>query len=182
MRMSFPETFYAVDVAFAVFVVLFGATGLLLGFAGELARLLVISTLAAVVVFFYPQLSGLAMQQWPSLPANAVHVVVGLVLLSASFLLYLLLRQVLKMMVEKKIGAVFDHILGGLTGLLLGTLGGLLLLTSMTLRPPESRTYVVISERSVIGAWVCENLAPRLVPRLRALPVFEGPQEEVPEE
>ena len=64
--MSFPETFYTIDVLFGVFVLLFGFAGLLRGLSGELARLLGFIILLGGFCFFYPSLTQLAARHWGS--------------------------------------------------------------------------------------------------------------------
>lgn len=170
--MIFPETFYTIDVLFGVFVLLFGFAGLLRGLSGELARLLGFIVLLVGFCFFYPSLAQLAARHWGALPPVAVQVIVGLVMLLAGFLVFFALRVVLKSLLHKLIHGVADKIAGALLGLLFGVLLGLSVFSSLSLIPDEE-VYRMLSEKSVVGGWVCERLAPWLHPRLMELPVFD---------
>lgn len=179
--MSFPETFYTVDVLFGAFVALFGAAGMLRGLAGELARLLALIALLAVSCFCYPQLSQMAAQQWQGLPPVAVQTVTATILLLSAFLFYVFVKLILTRALKEQVGPLFDKILGAVTGMIFGTLIGLSVFCSLSLMPQE-RVYTLLSERSAIGAWVCNRLTPWVYPRLLELPAFNDGQLEVPAE
>lgn len=170
--MSFPETFYTIDVLFGLFVLLFGFAGLLRGLSGELARLLGFLFLLSGFCFFYPTLTQLAAQHWGTLSPVAVQVIVGLILLLIGLLVFFALRVVLTVLFRQLFKGVVDRLFGGLFGLLFGALLGLSVFSSLSLIPDEE-VYRMLSEKSVVGAWVCERLAPWLYPRLMELPVFD---------
>jgi uncharacterized membrane protein required for colicin V production len=169
--MTFPETFYTIDVLFGVFVLLFGVAGLLRGLSGELARLLAFVFLLAGFSLFYPSLTQLAAQNWSALSPVAVQVVVGLLVWLAGFVLFFVLRALFKKILQQKIHGLVDKAAGALLGLLFGSLLGLSILVSVSLIPHES-AYRMLSEKSTVGGWVCEHLTPWLYPRLMELPVF----------
>jgi hypothetical protein len=59
-----------------------------------------------------------------------------------------------------------------LSGFLLGALIALTLMATFTLMPSDG-LYRVLNERSVVGAWVCENLTPTFHQKMTELPVFD---------
>jgi len=170
--MSFPETFYAIDVLFGLFVLLFGVTGLLRGLADELARLLAFTFLLLGFAFFYPSLTQLAARKWSVMSPVAVQVTVGVVLWLGGMLLFFGLRFSLKKLLCEQIPGLMNRIGGGLIGLLSGALLGLCVLSAVSLVPNEA-AYRMLSEKSMVGGWVCERMTPWLHPRLMELPVFD---------
>jgi uncharacterized membrane protein required for colicin V production len=179
--MSFPDTFYTIDVLFGIFVLLFGAAGMLRGLAGELARLITLTVLLAVSCFFYSQLCQMAARQWTALPPVAVQAITAVVLLLCAVLLFILLKAVLRHVLKQQVGVFFDRILGALLGMVFGGLIGLSVLCALSLLPQE-KTYRMLSEKSAVGSWVCTRLTPWIYPRLLELPVFSSGELEVPAE
>lgn len=171
--MGLPETFYTIDVLFAVFVLLFGVAGMLRGLAGELARLITLVVLLAGSCFFYPQLTQFAARKWATLPPAAVQVVTAAMLLLGAVLFYIILKLILARAFKEQVGIFFDRILGALTGMLFGALIGLSVLCALTLLPNE-KAYTTLPEKSVVGTWVCHRLTPWIYPKLKELPVFNG--------
>lgn len=178
-EMAFPDTFYTIDVLFAVFVLLFGVAGMLRGLAGELARLITLVALLAASCFFYPQLSQFAARQWAALPPAAVQAVTAGMLILGAVLFYILLKLILTRAFKEQVGVFFDRVFGALTGMVFGALIGLSVLCALSLLPNE-KTYTMLSEKSSIGAWVCNRLTPWVYPKLMELPVFRGENVEVP--
>ncbi len=170
--MNFPETFYTIDVLFGVFVLLFGAVGLLRGLSGELARLLAFSFLVAGFSVLHPSLTQLTARNWRTLSPVAIQVMVGVVIWLTGFLLFFVLRALLKKILHQRIPGLVDKMGGAVFGLLSGALLGLSVLVSVSLIPHES-VYRMLSEKSVVGGWVCERLTPWLYPRLMELPAFD---------
>ena len=170
--MSFPDTFYSIDVLFGLFVLLFGVVGLLRGLADELARLLAFAFLLCGFAVFFPALTQIAARHWSTLSPVAVQVVVGLVLWFSAMLLFFLLRFSLKKFLCERIDALVNKLSGTLVGLLSGALLGLSVLSMVSLVPDES-VYQMLSEKSAVGGWVCERMTPWLHPRLMELPVFD---------
>ena len=170
--MSFPETFYTIDVLFGLFVLFFGVVGLFRGLSGELARLLAFVFLLCGFAFFYPSLTQLAAHNWNALPPVAVQVIVGLILWLSGLLLFFALRVLLKKFLKERIPRLADQVFGSALGLLFGVLIGLSVFSALSLFPHE-RVYRMLSEKSVVGGWVCERLTPWLYPRLMELPVFD---------
>ena len=170
--MSFPDTFYTIDVLFGLFVLLFGVIGLLRGLADELARLLAFAFLLCGFAVFFPSLTQLAARNWNMLSPIAVQVVVGLVLWLSAMLLFFLLRFLLKKLFREQVRPLLNKISGTLVGLLSGALTGLSVLSVVSLVPDES-VYRMLSEKSVVGGWVCERMTPWLHPRVMELPVFD---------
>jgi hypothetical protein len=62
-------------------------------------------------------------------------------------------------------------------GMMSGALLGLCVLSVVSLVPDES-VYRKLSEKSMIGAWVCERMTPWLHPKMMELPVFNGEETE----
>ncbi len=180
--MNLPETIYTLDVLFGAFVLLFGISGLLRGLPGELARLLTLVGLLCGICFFYPALTRLAAQQWPDFSTPVIQTVTAAALLLGAILFYVLLRAILQRALKEQIGAFFDRFFGALIGMIFGLLVGLSVLCAVSLLPQE-RPYEILSEKSVIGSWVCTAMTPWLYPRLMDMPVFkEVGQQEVPAE
>ena len=170
--MSFPDTFYTIDVLFVLFVLLFGVIGLLRGLADELARLLAFAFLLCGFAVFFPALTQFAARNWVTLSPVAVQVVVGLVLWMSAMLLFFMLRFSLKKLLCEQVGYLVNKISGALIGFLSGALLSLSILSMVSLVPDEA-VYQMLSEKSVVGGWVCERMTPWLHPRLMELPVFD---------
>ncbi len=171
--MSLPETIYTLDVLFCAFVLLFGVAGMLRGLPGELARLLTLAGLLAGVCFFYPALTRLAAQQWPMLPPAAIHAVTVAALLLCAMVFYLLLRLLLRSLLKDRGGVFLDRVSGAIVGMVFGVLMGLCVLCSISLLP-QDRPYQILSEKSMIGNWVCTTLTPWIYPRLMEMPIFDA--------
>jgi len=170
--MNIPEVFYAVDVLFVAFVLFFVVSGLLRGLSGALASLLALLALLCGVCFFYPTLTQIAARNWGTLPPMMIQLVVLVVLLLVAILLSFLMNILFKQMFKDQMGVVPDRIAGSLVGLLRGALIGLSLMAALSLLPNE-KLYAVLSEKSVVGGWVCNRFTPWLYPRLMELPVFD---------
>lgn len=167
--MWFPEWVYTIDVIFAVGVVLFGIGGLRRGLSGELARVLALAGLLVGVILFYPQWTEGLAQEREQLPVWAVHAAVSTVMILASVLLFFFAQTVLKVFLKQWIGEVTDKLAGAAAGLLRGLVSGLLLFALLGLNETASAT---LSEKSAIGAWVCETITPRVGPWLQELPLI----------
>ncbi len=170
--MSFPEVLYTIDILFVAVVLLFAMVGLLRGFSGELASLLALFVLLGAVLFSYPVLTQIAAENWSTLSPGAIQVVVLLVLALISGLLFFLMHLLFRQMFKERMGMVFHRIAGGFVGLLRGGLIMLCLMAGLSLVPKDA-LYAKISEKSVIGGWVCHRFTPWLYPRLMELPVFD---------
>jgi uncharacterized membrane protein required for colicin V production len=170
--MNFPDTFYTIDVLFGLFVLLFGVVGLMRGLAGELARLLAFSFLLCGFTVFFPALTQLAARNWSTLSTLVVQVLVGVILWLSGVLLFFALRFSFNKLLCERIPNLVNKICGSLVGLFSGALLGLCVLSAVSLVPHEG-TYHMLSERSVIGSWVCERMTPWLHPRMMELPTFD---------
>lgn len=174
--MIFPEMLYTIDILFAAFVLFFAVVGLWRGLSGELASLLTLFVLLGGLCFYYPSLTQMAAQMWDSLPAKVVQGLVLMVLLLASFILSCLLRILFKAMFKSALGVLADKVMGVGVGMLRGALIGISLMAALSLMPSEE-LYMMLSEKSVVGGWVCNHFTPWLYPRLMELPVFDGEEE-----
>lgn len=180
--MNFPETFYTVDVLFGIFVVLFAVSGLLRGGADEVARLLTLIILLTVFGRCYPYLAQATVRGLDMISHKAAYVLAGVVLLAIGILLFIGLKMLLVLWFDHVVGCLFwDRTIGAVAGLLIGTLLGLSVLCSMSLFG-STRLYSVLSERSLIGRWVCGSLTPKVYPSLLKLPAFSNGELEVPAE
>ncbi|MEI8205608.1 MAG: CvpA family protein [Kiritimatiellales bacterium] len=171
--MWFPEQLYTIDILFTVFILLFVFSGIKHGLSGELAHVVTLVALLTAVCFFYPQLTQMATDYWRALSPEAVQIVVPVVMLLAAVLLFLLLRVLFKQLLKDKLGEAADKIAGGLAGALRGALLGSAVLVGLSLIPNDS-LYRVLSEKSSVGAWVCNTLTPWAQPRVMDLPVLKN--------
>ena len=170
--MSFPESFYTIDIVFAVIVLFFAANGLRRGLSGELAGVLTLLLLFGGLFFCYPSLTNLAARNWEALSPVLAQVAVFLILLMVSVLLFVLIRALLARFLKERLGKVADKFSGTAVGVLRGGLVGVSLLALLSLLPSET-VYTALSEKSEVGRWVCERLTPGLHPRLIELPIFD---------
>jgi uncharacterized membrane protein required for colicin V production len=170
--MEFPEQLYTIDIFFLAFVLLFVFSGIRHGLSGELAHVLTLLALLAGICFFYPQLIDLASGYWQALPENVVRNVVPLLMVLGAILLFFLVRAMCKQLLKKRMSEASDKAAGGVIGILRGTLLGLVVLAGISLIPNET-LYRVLSEKSLIGAWVCNTLTPWAQPRIMELPVLK---------
>lgn len=175
--MWFPEWVYTIDVLFVVGVVLFGFGGLRRGLSGELARVLALAGLLAGFLFFYPQWTASLAQEHEQLPPWAVHAVVAVVMVLGSLLLFFLLQGVLKLILKRSLGETSDKLAGLAAGLLRGLVSGLLLFTLLSLHEPIHQT---LSDKSSIGAWVCDAITPTVREWLMDRPLLPARDEEPP--
>jgi len=170
--MNFPEVLYTIDILFVAFVLLFAMIGLLRGFSGELASLLTLFVLLGAVLFSYPVLTQIAAENWGTLSPGAIQAVVLLILVLGSAILFFLMHLLFRQMFKERMGMVFHRIAGGFVGLMRGGLIALCLMAGLSLLPDEA-LYAKLSEKSVIGGWVCNTLTPWVHPRMMELPAFD---------
>ncbi len=170
--MWFPEQLYTIDILFAVFVLLFVFSGIKHGLSGEIAHVVTLIALLIGVCFFYSQLTQLVSDHWRALSPLVVQIAVPVMLLLAAVLLFLLVRALFQQLLKSKLGESADKIAGGLAGALRGALLGLAVFSGVSLIPNES-LYRTLSEKSSVGAWVCNTLTPWAQPRVMKLPVLK---------
>ena len=175
--MWFPEQLYTIDILFAALVLLFVFEGIKHGLSSELAHVVTLIALLAGFCFFNPQLTKLASDHWQAMSPSAVRIIVPVVMLLASVVLFLLLRALFKQMLKDKLGEAADKVAGGLAGALRGALVGSAVLVGLSLIPNDS-LYRTLSEKSSVGAWVCNTLAPWAQPRIMELPVLKDKMSE----
>jgi uncharacterized membrane protein required for colicin V production len=175
--MWFPEQLYTIDILFAALVLLFVFEGIKHGLSSELAHVVTLIALLAGFCFFYPQLTQLASDHWQTLPPSAVQIAVSALMLLAAVLLFVLLRALFKQLLKNKLGEAADKIAGGLAGALRGALVGLVVLVGLSLIPNDS-LYQTLSEKSSVGGWACNTLAPWAKPRIMELPVLKDKMSE----
>jgi uncharacterized membrane protein required for colicin V production len=171
--MSVPDSLYTIDVLFGLFVILFGVAGLFRGLVGELARLITFIFLVCGFAVFFPSLTQLAARHWNTFPPVAIQVLVGIILWLSSILVFFALRFLLNKLFFERLSALANKLCGALMGMLSGALLGLCVLSIVSLVPHET-SYRMLSEKSIVGSWVCESLTPWLHPRVLELPVFNG--------
>lgn len=171
--MWFPEQLYTIDILFAAFVLLFVFSGMKHGFSGELAHVVTLTALLAGVCFYYPQLVDLVTEVWRALPETAVRIAVPVFMLLAAVLLFVAGRALFKRLLKSKLSETADKAVGGLVGILRGALLGLVIFSALSLIPSEA-LYRTLSEKSSVGAWVCNTLTPWAQPRIMELPVLKG--------
>ncbi len=175
--MCFPEVLYTIDILFAALVLLFAFRGTKNGLSGELAHVVTLVALLAGVCFYYPRLTELASDYWRALPESAVRIAVPVVLVLAAVLLFVVVRALFKQLFKSKLGGPVDKIAGGLVGALRGILFGLAVLAGLSLIPNDS-LYRALSEKSSIGAWVCNTLTPWAQSHAGDLPVLKDKMSE----
>lgn len=175
--MCFPEQLYTIDILFAVFVLLFAVSGIKNGLSGELAHVVTLAALLAGVCFYYPQLTQMASGYWSALPESAVRIAVPVVLLLIAILFFVLVRALFKQLFKSKLGETADQIAGALVGALRGILFGLAVFVGISLIPNDS-LYQTLSEKSLIGAWVCSTLTPWAQSHAGDLPVLKDKMSE----
>jgi len=172
INMYFPEMLYTIDILFVAFVLFFVVGGVRSGFSCELAHVIALLALLAGICLYYPRLVELAFDYWRVLPEPVVRILVPIVLVLAAVLLFFLMRLLFKQLLKDKAGGPLDKAGGGLVGALRGILFGLTLFAGISLIPSET-LYRVISEKSSIGAWVCNTLTPWAQSHVEALPVLK---------
>ncbi|MFA7256446.1 MAG: CvpA family protein [Kiritimatiellales bacterium] len=175
--MGFPEQLYTIDILFSVFVLLFVFSGIKHGLSGELAHVITLAALLTGVCFYYPQLTKLASETWRALPESAVRIAVPVVMLLIAILFFVVVRALFKQLFKSKLGEPADKIAGGLVGALRGALFGLAILVAISLIPNNS-LYQTLSEKSSVGAWVCNTLTPWSQSHMTELPVLKDKMSE----
>jgi len=172
IHMYFPEMLYTIDILFVAFVLFFVVGGVRHGFSGELAHVITLLALLAGVCFYYPRMVEIASDYWRVLPEPVVRILVPIVLVLAAVLLFVVVRALFKQLLKDKAGGPVDKAGGGLVGALRGILFGLTVFAGISLIPNET-LYRVISEKSAIGAWVCNTLTPWAQSHVEELPVLK---------
>lgn len=175
--MGFPERLYTVDILFAVFVLFFAVRGMKNGLSGELAHVVTLLVLLAGVCFYYPRLIELASDYWRVLPESAVRIAVPVVMLLIAILLFFVARALFKQMLKSKLSESADKIAGALVGALRGILLGFAVFVGLSLIPGDS-LYQMLSEKSSVGAWVCNTLTPWAQSHAGDLPVLKDKMNE----
>lgn len=170
--MNFPDWLYTIDILFVAFVFFSAMRGLRRGLSGELAHILTLIIMLGVICFLYPSLSRAAARIWSYLPAAAVQTALIIVMVLAAFLLFCMVRAMFKQLFKARMDVASDHLAGGGVGALRGAVIGVALISALSLLPGE-RLHQTLSEKSVVGGWVCNRLTPWLHPRLLELPVFD---------
>lgn len=170
--MGFPEWLYTIDILFIVLVIFFAAGGLRRGLSGELAHMLTLLIMLCVVCFFYPAMLRGTIHRWPFVPVAVVQISLIVSLIMSALLFFFLLRAVLKRLFKAGLDVPLDHLTGLFAGALRGAVTGVALMAALSLLAGE-KVHLALSERSVVGNWVCTRLTPWLQPRLMELPVFD---------
>ncbi len=170
--MNFPDWLYTIDILFFGFVLFSAVRGLRRGLSGELAHILTVIIMLSVICFLYPSLSQGAARIWSYLPTAAVQTALIIVMVLTAFLLFCTVRAMFKQLFKARMDAAVDHMSGCGVGALRGAVIGLAVISALSLLPSE-RLYETLSEKSVVGGWVCNTLTPWLHPRLLELPVFD---------
>ena len=179
--MWFPEWLYTIDILFVIFILLCVLRGMKHGLSGELAHVMMLTVLLVGFCFFYPQIMQFATEHWQALPSMAVRIGVAVLLSLCAVLLFFVMRLILRQVLKNRLGEVTDKLIGGLAGSLRGALVGVLVFVGLSLVPSEA-LYQTISEKSSVGAWVCQTLTPWAQSRVSDLPALKEKAEERLEE
>lgn len=175
-----PETIYAIDIIFAVFVLLITFNGMRRGFSGELANVLTLGLLVGGIYFYYGDLLELASHHYPELNSLALQAIVYGALIAATVLVYTVLSFVLGKVMAQVVGPVIDKLLGCCFGFVSGVVMGMLILAGITLIPNQPINDYIY-ENSYSGRWVSDQFIPWIEPHLQELPVFEPKEEPINE-
>lgn len=170
--MMFPDWLFTIDVLFILFLLFFGVNGFRRGLSGELAHVLSLLVLFCGFFFFFPALTKLVAGQWSDLSPEWTRVVVMVAVAGAALLLFFAGREVFKLLLKTQVSEVGDKLIGGLVGLSRGLVIGLIVLGSLSIVPSD-RIYGLLTEKSMIGKWVCTTLTPWARPKIMELPVFD---------
>ncbi|MBM4153264.1 MAG: hypothetical protein FJ220_07065 [Kiritimatiellaceae bacterium] len=157
--MGFPEWLYTIDILFVVFVFVFVCSGIKLGLSGELAHVVTLVVLLICLFCFYSQLIHVVSDTWPGLEPQAAGVVTLCLLIVAAALLFLLLQVIFKSMLKNKMGESSEKFFGAVAGGFRGALIGVIVMSALSVVASES-LYQTLSEKSLVGGWVCKTVAP----------------------
>lgn len=181
--MSFPDTFYTIDVLFFSVMALFGALGLFRGVVRELARLLSAVSLLLATGFFYSNASARVAAHWPSGSPAAIHWVVGLLFFVGALVLHGLFsfwnRELLGNLLQESLKAPANCLFGALVGVGWGALVGALTLCALSFIALDS-VQVRLRDKSIVGHFICEHLAPQVHFYLFEKPAAYNPKLEIP--
>jgi len=170
--MNFPDWLYTIDILFFAFVFFSAVRGFRRGLSGELAHILTVIIMLSVVCFLYPFLLQAAARIWSYVPAAAVQTALIIVMGLMAVLLFCTVRAMFKQLFKARMDAAGDHMAGCGIGALRGVMIGAVIISALSMLPSE-RLHQTLSEKSVVGGWVCNTLTPWLYPRLFELPVFD---------
>jgi len=175
--MNIPAWLHMIDLLFVVFVLLFAVNGLRRGFSGELASLLALLVLWGGFHFLFPFWSSFFFRHGSDQAFKIIQICVGLVFLLITIFLFAWIRRGVRRLLEKVargfMNRVMDVAFGALRGLLIGV--GIMVMLSLW---SSEKIETALTERSVIGNWVCNTFTPWLTPRLTKFSISERSEDE----
>lgn len=152
--MTFPESFYTIDILLACALAWSLFQGIRHGFYRELANALALLFLLYEFSFLYPQL----MRLWASAVSPTVlSALLFLVLILLAVALFFFLRFVLDRFLKVRTGVFNDNFSGAVMGLCRGVLL-LVCILSILSNVPNERVCSTVVKKSMVGQLICERL------------------------
>tara|TARA_X000000368_G_C22878998_1_gene644433 strand:+ start:205 stop:780 length:576 start_codon:yes stop_codon:yes gene_type:complete len=147
------------DIGASVVALLFGVFGLREGFARQLATLITFVLTMVALYVAYPVLLEYLANHFPDWSIAKVTALGLLALALLSIGLFVLLKQLLASAMLTNISDGTDKGLGFLFGFLRGSVLAILLL-SLVAQLGSELIRSELQDRSLVGRWVCERIAP----------------------
>ncbi|HBO87288.1 MAG TPA: hypothetical protein DD620_00870 [Verrucomicrobia bacterium] len=147
------------DIGVSVVALLFGVFGLREGFARQLATLITFVLTMVALYVAYPVLLEYLANHFPDWSIAKVTALGLLALALLSIGLFVLLKQLLASAMLTNISDGTDKGLGFLFGFLRGSVLAILLL-SLVAQLGSELIRSELQDRSLVGRWVCERIAP----------------------
>ena len=152
--MTFPESFYTIDILLSCALVWSLFQGIRHGFYRELANALALLFLLYEFSFLYPQL----MRLWGhAMSLSVLSTILFLVLILLAVALFFVLRFVLDRFLKVRTGVFNDSFSGAVMGVCRGVLL-LICILSILSRIPNERVCSAVVSKSMVGQLICERL------------------------
>ena len=147
------------DIVVSVLALLFGIFGLREGFARQLATLITFVLTMVALYVAYPVLLEYLANHFPDWSIVKVTALGLLALTLLSIGLFVLLKQLLASAMLTNLSDGTDKSLGFLFGFLRGAVLAILVL-SLVAQLGSASIRSELQDRSLVGRWVCEQVAP----------------------
>jgi uncharacterized membrane protein required for colicin V production len=165
--MSFPESFYTIDIIFGFFCCVFALHGFQRGFYRELAGAFAVVLLYYGCFYIYPVLSGWMGAKFTSLAAGAIPVLTLAILVVGSVVVYIVTRLICEKILQARLGLFTDRFSGTVMGIVRGVIVLSVVLATLSLLPSKT-LYIWVSQKSVAGNLVTRYMTPIMSRQIRA--------------
>ena len=160
-----PNWVSLVDVVFVLVVLLVAWGGSQKGFAQQMAQVITLVVMGIALFFVYPSIFDFLDREFRDVNEGFLIWVALACMIVVGLGVFLLVSKLLANRIKNKTSSRSDHINGFIMGFFHGILGALLgMIVLVMVGPPEVRDG--FRAKSKVGQLVCNELVPRIQPRL----------------